>query len=153
MILFNFRKKEELKVLKKKFYKWNDKLEDSSHHFSVHHKKVDVMEEIIIFNENINNFTKIITHLIMRRFIKNLKRKARWEDPKGLNINLHNKVYKYFLKTGEVVFVEKSGLLKNVLWKYSKPLKYYLYKLYSIATRMKMKELEKNSNKWQIIKS
>jgi hypothetical protein len=85
--------------------------------------------------------------IVARRFFVNASRKIQWENPQRIG---KVKFIKFFLKTGEIVSMKRERITRNYLWKYSKPLKYYLLRLKLIANRIKEKELEKLSKKWQI---
>lgn len=86
--------------------------------------------------------------IIARRFFVNMKRKADWENPKKQIKKV--RFTKYFLKNGTTVSVSRHKPNSNYLWKFGKPLRYFFGKFRTQAIKLKSKELEGLSNKWQI---
>jgi hypothetical protein len=85
---------------------------------------------------------------IARQFFNRVNRKANWENPPP--VFKTNKYITYSLKNGDKQTVQRFNKAKNYFWKYAKPLKYYFLKMQMIINKMKEKQLEANSLRWQI---
>jgi hypothetical protein len=93
---------------------------------------------------------KIIKEIELKKFYKLFYRKAHWEKPL-----LHNKekIIKFFLKKGGTETMVRPNRTRNLFWKYTdseKQLKYYFSKFFVISQKLKEKELQTMSNKWQV---
>lgn len=113
---------------------------------------VNATQALVSLSNSLNEFESTLTNVQAKRmertFMKKLMRKSIWETPIGIGAKLRK--ITFYLKNGQVVTMEKDQkILRNYFWRWGKPMKYNFRKYFAIALKLKEKELEKASRKWQ----